>query len=115
MIRCTYTPWSPCLINISIILHNYHFVVCFFVCFFLKVYPVSKLFQVYNMILLITVTVLYIRSLTYSSCRPETLYPYSSISPLPPTPAIALGKHKTFNCKYCLQSEKVHLALISCL
>ena len=65
--------------NISITFHNYHF---FFVVRTFKIYALSS-FQVYNVILLTVITMLYIRSPEVTHLIFGSVYSVMNISPFP--------------------------------
>lgn len=72
------------LINISITSHSFHFL-C--VIRTVKIYSFHKL-QVYNIVLLPTITVLYHISRMYSSCTTEPLYSLINTSPFHSPPSL---------------------------
>ena len=67
------------LVNVSFTSHNYHFVVMMKA---LKLYSNSN-FQLYNIVLLAIVTLLYITFLEFTHLMTESLYPLTSISDFP--------------------------------
>ena len=69
------------LANTSIMSHNYHF---FFVVRTFKIYSLSN-FQVYSIVLLPIITMLYIRSPEIIHVIIGSLYPLTNTSPFPTT------------------------------
>ena len=67
------------LVNVSFTTHNYQFVVMMKT---LKLYSNSN-FQLYNIVLLAIVTLLYVRFLEFTHLMTESLYPLSNISHFP--------------------------------